>query len=270
MDCATRSDDFTQQVKLSARLVHAQALKGEIPVDDLHIRETILQNRVRIDWKEGSFDPHATDGATDPLDMREGEPHGVRCAIRSGFHDGRPEPAELLLEDFQAVREVSTVFKAALAIDEYRQIAAHAEGIHIVEEDEPVSTEQILDVVLGRHDEDLDPGVVQEAVETRGIERSRPGIWLHLLRIHGHGDFFLSGGLDARPRIPSTSRGHHDGAKFVSGYRIGPQRPLCSSEARLPASLPVKLLRQEPKLNAPPANRSTFQGIPRRRPKCRC
>src|SRR5688572_22304454 len=118
--------------------------------------------------------------------------HGVRRAIRSGLHYGRPKPAELLLEDFQAVCKVSTTCQAALQIYKDGEIAAHSEGVHVVEEDEAVAAEQVLNVVLRRHDEEVQLRVFQKAIEARRIERSRTGIRLHLFGVHWHGDAFLS------------------------------------------------------------------------------
>src|ERR1700722_18464372 len=61
----------------------------------------------------------------------------------------------------------------ALGIDEDRQIAADADRVETVEEEEPVSAEQILDVVFGSHDQRIHAGFLHQFVETVGVERRR-------------------------------------------------------------------------------------------------
>ena len=63
----------------------------------------------------------------------------------------------------------------ALRIDEDRQITADADRVEMVEEEEPVSAEQILDVVFGSHDQRIDAGFLHQFVETLGVERRRNG-----------------------------------------------------------------------------------------------
>ena len=44
----------------------------------------------------------------------------------------------------------------------------------MIEEEEPVAAEKILDVVLGRDDERVDPRFLQERVQPAGVERNWP------------------------------------------------------------------------------------------------
>ena len=65
----------------------------------------------------------------------------------------------------------------ALHIKENRQVAADADRIEMIEEEEPVAAEKILDVVLGRHNQGVDPGLLHQRVQPARIEGNwrRPG-----------------------------------------------------------------------------------------------
>ncbi len=64
----------------------------------------------------------------------------------------------------------------AFGIDHDRQVTGEAHRVHVVEEEGPVSAEQVLHIVLGGREQDVDPGLIHETVETRGIERQRHGL----------------------------------------------------------------------------------------------
>ena len=64
----------------------------------------------------------------------------------------------------------SRLLRRPLGVDQQRQIAADAHGVHIVEEDGAVAAKQVLDVVLRVGDQHIDAGIVHEPVEVLGVE----------------------------------------------------------------------------------------------------
>jgi hypothetical protein len=76
----------------------------------------------------------------------------------------------LHLMALEPVAEEGRLLRRALGVDQQRQIAADAHGIHVVEEDGAMATEQVLDVVLGVGDQHIDAGIVHEPVEALGVE----------------------------------------------------------------------------------------------------
>jgi hypothetical protein len=71
---------------------------------------------------------------------------------------------------FEMVSDICRVVGAALLIDHDRQIAAHPNRIHVVEEEETIAAKQILHIVLGGRDEDVDALVFEQGVESRRVE----------------------------------------------------------------------------------------------------
>ena len=71
---------------------------------------------------------------------------------------------------FEMVSDICRVVGAALLIDYDRQIAAHPNRIHVVEEEETIAAKQILHIVLGGRDEDVDALVFEQGVESRRVE----------------------------------------------------------------------------------------------------
>ena len=80
----------------------------------------------------------------------------------------------------------------AAEVKEERQIAAEAEGVLELEEEEAVAAEEIGHVVLGGGDQDVDAGLFQQFVEAGGIEGhgSRPAVFRGRFdrrrRLHAH------------------------------------------------------------------------------------
>ena len=93
---------------------------------------------------------------------------GSPCGVDDIRH---PELAEFLLVALHLVGDIDRVARPALLVDQDRQIAADADRIHLVEEEEAIAAEKILDVVLGGNDQRVDAGVIEESVELRRIER---------------------------------------------------------------------------------------------------
>ena len=112
-----------------------------------------------------------------------------------------PELAELLLVGLHAVAHIGGGLGLALLVDDGRQIAADADRIHGLEEEEFVVAEQVLHVVLGGGDEHVDAGIVQKFVEMIDIERNRLADLLLLLL-----PFAFSLGAATPIRAPLTLR----------------------------------------------------------------
>ena len=81
------------------------------------------------------------------IDGRAARRRGCRARRCEGR---RPELAELLLVALHAMADIGGLVRAAFDIDENRQIAADADRVEMIEEEEAVAAEEILDVVLGR------------------------------------------------------------------------------------------------------------------------
>ena len=105
-----------------------------------------------------------------PLDMLDG-PLNCAGAVSCGrLNDAGPELAKLLLVAFKRVSDIGRIVGAALLIDHNRQIAAHPDSIHVVEEEKAIAAKQILHIVLGGRNEDIDALVFEQDVESRRIE----------------------------------------------------------------------------------------------------
>ena len=73
---------------------------------------------------------------------------GIEARSR-GLESRGPELPEVLLIRFHSVTDISRLVRAAFDVDEERQIAADADRVEMIEEEEPVAADEILDVVLG-------------------------------------------------------------------------------------------------------------------------
>ena len=69
--------------------------------------------------------------------------------------------------------DIDRLLRAAFDVNEKGQIAADADRVEMVEEEEPVAAEQILDVVLGGDDRRVHARFVKQIVEARAVERQR-------------------------------------------------------------------------------------------------
>src|SRR5256885_1706235 len=63
--------------------------------------------------------------------------------------------------------KITCLLPSALGIDEDRQIAAQSHRVHGLEEKGAMPAEQILHIVFGRHDQDIDPGLVHHTAPRR-------------------------------------------------------------------------------------------------------
>ena len=92
-----------------------------------------------------------------PLDRADAIPRGR-------LDDPRPELAELLLVAFEVASDIYRVVGTTLLLDYDRKIAAHPDRIHVIEEEKTITTKQILHIVLGGRDENVDALVVEQGV----------------------------------------------------------------------------------------------------------
>ena len=143
-------------------------------VDDLAFRQGLAQRGIGVGGQERGLDPDAPDARTEPADVLDRELDRVDRAGGRGLDRRRPELAELVLERLEPIADVGGLFRPAAPIDQHRQITAHADGVHVIEEEEAVAAEQILHVVLRRDEKRVDAGVLQKLVEPGGIERDGP------------------------------------------------------------------------------------------------
>src|SRR5215469_18435162 len=123
-------------------------LEGKLCTYDLTTAKALMQRSVRIRRQKCQLNADPTHVRRDPLNVIDGQLHRVRAARRRRFHAWRPESSQLVFERLKPVSEIAGGLRLAALIDEYRQIPANPNGIHVVEEEEPVAAQQILDVVL--------------------------------------------------------------------------------------------------------------------------
>ena len=90
-----------------------------------------------------------------------------------------------MLEAFQAMADIGGLFRLALRVDEDRQIAGDAGGIHDVEEIGAVAAQQVLHIVLGGGEHDVDAGRVHQPVEAGVIEGNGEGFGRRGVDVHG-------------------------------------------------------------------------------------
>src|SRR5215472_17357948 len=70
--------------------------------------------------------------------------------------------------------EITCLLPSTLGIDEHRQITAQSHRVHGLEEKGTMPTEQILHIVFGRHDQDIDPGLVHQTIQPIRVEGNGP------------------------------------------------------------------------------------------------
>src|SRR6516165_3586523 len=108
--------------------------------------------------------------ADELINMLERNLHRVGTARTRHLGHRSPEPVELLLEDLKPVADIDGILGLAFGVDEDGQVAAYADGVHIVEEEEPVPAEKILDIVLRRDEQDVDAPLIEKPVQAGRVE----------------------------------------------------------------------------------------------------
>ena len=162
-----------QILDLLGRLHGAQALEREERVDDVDVRQPAPQHLLGVGREERRLDADAAHAGTELGDVLDHALHRVGARPGGEIEALRPELAELLLVGLHAVAHVGRGLGLALLVDDGRQVAADADRVHGLEEEEFVVAEQVLHVVLGGGDEHVDAGVVQKPIEVIDIEWDR-------------------------------------------------------------------------------------------------
>src|SRR6516225_3062679 len=170
IEATTRSEASRSSASSAFRLSRTQPLQRKIGVDDLAIAESVLQQLCGVPRQEGRLDADLADRLSQSLDMLDGLLDCAEAVACGRLDDAGPKLAELLLVFFERVSDIGRVVGAALLIDQDRQIAADPEGIHVIEEEEAIAAKQILHIVLGGRQEDVDALVFEQGVESRRVE----------------------------------------------------------------------------------------------------
>ena len=124
-----------------------------------------------IGRQEAGFDPDPPLRRTDLFQMRHRRLRRIHAAPAGGQDGGRPERMVGMLAPFHPVADIGRRFRPAAPVHHHRQVAAVPDGIHRAEEDEPVSAQQILHIVLRGDDERIKPRLVHQPVNARQIRR---------------------------------------------------------------------------------------------------
>jgi len=75
-----------------------------------------------------------------------------------------------------AFADVNRALRMPLRVDQDGQVAADPKRVEMVEEEEPIPTQEILDVVLRRDQQHVNAGVVQQRVEVTPVKgHAQPG-----------------------------------------------------------------------------------------------
>ncbi len=166
-----------QLLELLRALARAHALEHEHRVHDLAAGKCLAQRAARIHRQEAELGPDAARLGARLADMVDRLLHHVDRAGRRGLRLAHPEGIVLLLEAFQPVAEIGRPVGRALGIDEDRQVAAEPHRVHVVEKEGAVAAEQILHIVLGGREQQVDAGLLHQKVEPVGVERNGAARW---------------------------------------------------------------------------------------------
>ncbi|MGY3421294.1 hypothetical protein ACVWZW_001769 [Bradyrhizobium sp. F1.13.4] len=128
----------------------------------------------RIHRQERHLDPDPFQGHAGVADQADGPRDGIDRAVGLGPNLRNPRRRHGTLVGLQPVPDIHRVLRCALGIDQNRQIAADAKRIHVVEEDRALGTQQVLHIVLGGRDQDVEAGGLHQTVEFGGIEWNGP------------------------------------------------------------------------------------------------
>ena len=140
-------------------------------IDDSRRGQLAPEHFLGIGGQEGALDADRSVLAmklAEPLDHRR-----HRALGSPGTDEFRhPEFAELALVVLHRVADIGRVLRLAAEIDEKRQVAGEADRIEMLEEEEAIgAADQVLDVVLGGDDENVDSRPFKERVEQLPVER---------------------------------------------------------------------------------------------------
>ena len=97
--------------------------------------------------------------------------HDVHRARAFDVELRHPERLHLVLVVLHAVAEEARFVRFAFCVNEYRQVAREAHRIHRFEKERAMAAEQVLHIVLRRHEQHVHAGVVHQPVQPFGVER---------------------------------------------------------------------------------------------------
>ena len=146
-----------EPVELLRRLPRPETLQRDGGVDDPRRGQFAAEHLLRVGGEEGALD---ADHRVLAVELAEPLDHRGHRALRSpGLDEFRhPELAELALVVLHRIADIDRVLRLAADIDEERQVAAEADRVEMGEEEEAIGVaDQVLDVMLGGDDEDVDP-----------------------------------------------------------------------------------------------------------------
>ena len=165
---------FAEEVELGRRLHRPQPLERHDRIDNRGRGERLPQRLFGIRRQKRPLDADAGAGLAEPADVV-----GRRCdrpdRAPNLVEARRPELAEGLFVALHRIAEIGGLPRLAAHIDQDGEVAGEADRVEMVEEEEAVAAEEILDVVLGSDDEDVDPGGVKKLIQPVGVERQRRG-----------------------------------------------------------------------------------------------
>ncbi len=133
------------------------------------------------------FNPDARAGGPDAGKMGDRGLRRVDAAPAGGQDGGCPEWAVRVFPAFHLVADIGGMVGGAALINNHRQIATVANRIHRHEKNKAVAAQQILDVVLGCHQQHVQPRRLHQAVNTGKVglaQRRKVGHGCPLCVIH--------------------------------------------------------------------------------------
>ena len=180
-------DDFrrdAQLVEFRIGLDGAHALQHAGRVDQFGLRQFLAQMEIGVGRQETGLDADARPLLAGLAQMRHRKGGGIQRAPGRGVDVRRPERMVLVLAVFHLVADIGGALHSTLLVNHDRQVAAVADGVHGGEEDELVATEQVLRVMLGGRDKNVDAGLVHQPVDTGLVERHSRSAGLARYTIH--------------------------------------------------------------------------------------
>ena len=159
-------------VELGGRLAGAQPLERHVRLDDFRLGQAGAEQALRVGRQEGPLDADPLRLPPELAHVVDRLQHGVGARPHRGVDFRHPEAAEVALVGLHRMAEIAGELRVTLRVDEEGQIAADADRVEMIEEEEPVAAEQVLDVVLRRDDEEVDARLVHQLVEKVGVERN--------------------------------------------------------------------------------------------------
>src|ERR1700734_3983002 len=144
-------------------------------LDERNPRKLTRDEFRRIDRKESALPSDASQTRSElskVVNHTLGGIEGRACGL-----EGRgPELAKRLLIGFHSVPDIGRLVRTAFDIDQERQIAADANRVEMIEEEEAVAAQEILDVVLRANPHRVHAGLVEKIVKARAVEWRRGGL----------------------------------------------------------------------------------------------